>query len=148
MIQLKFSVDGADTLSRRLVGVQTKLKNFTKPLARSGEIILKDIRINFDTEGGLVGGWQPLKTATIRDRVRKGYGAGPILHRTGKYKRSFKGEVKPKKLTIDAWNVDYHKYHQSSAPRTKLPRRKTVFLRAPIRNEIHKIFQEYVRFNI
>ena len=148
MIQLKFSIDGADTLSRRLVGVQTKLKNFTEPLFRSSEIILKDIRINFQTEGGLVGGWKPLKKATVKARLREGYGAGPILHKSGAYERSFKGNIEPKRLTIDAWGIDYHKYHQSIAPRSKLPRRKTLFLRKPVREEIQRFFQEYVRFNI
>ena len=154
MLHLKFSLDGDKKLSRALVGVKTKLKDFTEPLARSSEILLKDIGINFETEGGLVGGWKPLKPSTVKGRLREGYGAGPILQKTRKYKQSFAGKISPKKLIIDAWGIDYHKYHQSVTPRKQgesgdmLPRRKTLFLRKPVREEIQRFFQEYVRFNI
>lgn len=153
MLELKFRLEGDETLSRRLRGVSTELKDFRQPLQKSATILLKDIRLNFDTEGGLVGKWAPLAPATEKDRTRKGFGTSPILHRTGRYKRSFKGEISRNKLIIDAWGVDYHKYHQSSAPRKQgkngdiLPRRRTLFMRNKVKKEIQRFFQEYVRFN-
>ena len=147
MLELKFRLEGDEVLARRLKGVSTKLKDFRTPLQKSATILLKDIRLNFETEGGMVGGWTPLAPATIEDRRRKGFGASPILHRTGKYKRSFKGEIGRNKLTIDAFGVDYHKYHQSNQPRTRLPRRRTLFMREQTKREIVRNFQEYVRFN-
>lgn len=40
---------------------------------------------NWDTRGGLVGGWQPLSRGTIENRIRTGKGDGGILeYRTAK----------------------------------------------------------------
>lgn len=36
--------------------------------------------------------WAKLKPATIADRIRQGHGAGPILERTGAYKRAWLGQ--------------------------------------------------------
>ena len=38
---------------------------------------------NFRSEGGLVGGWADLSDKTIEERIRLGFGAGPILFRHG-----------------------------------------------------------------
>jgi len=148
MLHLKINLKGDETLSRALVGVNTKLQNFTEPLQKSATILLKDIRLNFDTEGGFVGGWQPLKASTVQGRLRQGYGARPILHRSGDYKRAFKADVNAKQMIIGAFGVRYHKYHQSSASRKKLPRRRTLFLREESKREIVRNFQEYVKFNV
>ena len=145
---LKFKLEGDENLSRALVNVGNRLKDYTEPLQRSAKLILRDVRINFDTEGGLVGGWAPLAESTILGRVREGFGAGPILHRTGRYKRSFKAEIGSKRAVIGAFGVKYHKYHQSTAPRTKLPRRPTLFLRNETKAEIVREFQKYIRFNL
>ena len=147
MFYLNIALDGDEKLSRILLNEESKLKDFSKPLQQSADIVLKDIRINFETEGGLVGGWTPLAQATIRGRIRKGYGAAPILVNTGKYKNSFRALVDTSKAVIDAWGISYHKYHQSMAPRTRLPRRQTLFLREETKKEIVRFFQAYMEFN-
>jgi phage gpG-like protein len=145
MLELRCEIKGDEILSRRLRGLSTKIKDFRTPLQKSATLLLKDIRLNFETEGGMVGGWAPLKPATIEGRLREGYGASPILHRSGRYKRSFKGEIGRNKLVIDAFGVEYHKYHQSPDPRTRLPRRRTLFLREQSKREIVRNFQEYIK---
>jgi phage gpG-like protein len=147
MFYLNITLDGDEKLSRILLNEENKLKDFTEPLRKSSDVVLKDIRINFDTEGGLVGGWTPLAQATIRGRIRKGYGAAPILVNTEKYKNSFRALVNTDKAVIDAWGISYHKYHQSMSPRTKLPRRQTLFLREETKREIVRFFQTYMEFN-
>ena len=147
MLELYSTLEGDKELLRRLRTEESKLKDFTEPLQQSSDVVLKDIRINFDSEGGLVGGWTPLAQATIRGRIRKGYGSAPILVNTGKYKNSFRAMVDSSKAVIDAWGVTYHKYHQSMAPRIKIPRRQTLFLREETKKEIIRFFQEYMRFN-
>lgn len=147
MFYLNIKLDGDENLSRILLNEESKLKDFTKPLHQSSDVVLKDIRINFETEGGLVGGWTPLAQSTIRSRIRKGYGATPILVNTGKYKNSFRALVDKSKAVIDAWGISYHKYHQSMAPRTRLPRRQTLFLREETKREIVRFFQAYMEFN-
>lgn len=147
-LTLRFSLDGVETLSRALVDVAQKLEDFTEPLTESSKLLLDDIHSNFTSEGGLVGGWAPLKPSTIQTRLREGFGAGPILNRTGRYSRSFKADISKNRMVIDAWGIKYHKYHQSAAPRSKLPRRPTLFLREPMKAEIIRKFQEYVKFNV
>ena len=147
MFYLNIVLDGDEKLARILLNEENKLTDFTEPLQKSSDIILKDIRINFDSEGGLVGGWTPLAQSTIRGRIRQGYGATPILVNTGKYKSSFKALLTKTRTTIDAWGITYHKFHQSMAPRTRLPRRQTLFLREETKKEIVRFFQEYMRFN-
>jgi len=147
MIELNIQLDGDEKLHRILMNEETKLRDFTEPLTQSGDVVLKDIRINFDSEGGMVGGWTPLAQATVRGRIRAGYGETPILVNTGKYKNSFRAVVDNNKATIDAWGVTYHKYHQSMSPRTRLPRRQTLFLREETKKEIVRFFQAYMEFN-
>ena len=149
MLYINFKVEGAEELSRVLGSEDSKLKDFTEPLQKSSDVILKDIRINFASEGGLVGGWTPLAEATKIGRIRRGYGGEhSILVNTGKYKNSFKAMVSSTKTVIDAWGVAYHKYHQSTETRTSnLPRRATLFLRPEVKAEIQRFFQEYLKFN-
>jgi len=148
MLKLSISLEGEKKLSRVLLGLTTKMKDFRKPLRNASNLILKDIKINFETEGGLVGGWAPLKPSTIAGRIREGFNAGPILQRTGRYKQSFDSIVSPNKAIIGSFGVDYHKYHQSKRPRTRLPRRQTLFLRDATKKEIVRGFQKYVKFGI
>ena len=150
---LNITLDGENKLSRILINVQKKLKNFTEPLTKSAQLLLKDIDANFVSEGGLVGGWAPLKPATVEGRLKEGFGAGPILQRTRRYRSSFKASVNSKRAVIESKGIDYHKYHQSSAPRIqgksedRLPRRQTLFLREGTKKEIDRYFQEYFEFN-
>lgn len=146
MIKIDTKLNGAERLSRILMTENRKLKNYFKPLKESADLLLKEIKINFQTQGGLVGGWSPLKHSTIRSRVKKGYGASPILVNTGRYRDSFNALVGGKKAVIGSWNIDYHKYHQSTAPRTRLPRRATLFLREESKREVGRFFQSYLEF--
>jgi hypothetical protein len=92
----------------------------------------------FDTEGGSTdaGPWPALAERTQRERARKGYGAAhPILQRTEKLQRALTlgvgayERMTPTSLQIQLGpEVDYLTYHQSTAPRTKLPRRAPVSL--------------------
>jgi len=146
MITLNIKLTGAESLSRVLIDESDKLRNFTTPLKKSAELLLKEVRVNFKTKGGLVGGWTPLAPSTIEARMRKGYGASPILVNTGKYRDSFYNDVNSKRAVIGSRGVEYHKYHQSTLPRTRLPRRQTLFLREQSKREIVRFFQEYIKF--
>jgi phage gpG-like protein len=47
-----------------------------------GDVMLVSILRNFDEEGRPMP-WAPLAPATIKDRIKHGYGEGPILYRNG-----------------------------------------------------------------
>lgn len=146
MIKLDIKLTGAESLSRILMMESDKLNDFRKPLKRCADLLLKEIKINFQTQGGLVNGWTPLAQSTIEGRLRKGYGASPILVNTGRYRDSFYDNVNKSRAIIGSRDVEYHKYHQSTKPRTRLPRRPTLFLREQSKREMVRYFQEYIKF--
>lgn len=67
---------------------------------------------NFDNErAGDGGDWNRLRPFTIADRKRKGFGPGPILDRTGQYRRTFtnrgaSGHVEKFRATRTGWTLE------------------------------------------
>lgn len=144
--QIRWTIEGVPELSRILFKEYKKVEDFSEPLFKSSQLILKDVETQFMTEGGLSGGWKPLAANTIAGRIREGFGAGPILQRTGTLRRSFKAELDKKKAVITSYGVDYYKYHQSREARTKLPRRPMLLLTETTRQNIIQNFNEFLRF--
>lgn len=146
--RIRWTIEGIPELSRILYETQRKVQNFREPLFKSSRLILQDVERNFMTEGGLVGGWEDLAEATVKGRLRAGFGGEhPILQRTGTLRRSFKGYVDSKKAVITSVKVPYYKFHQSRMPRkTKLPRRAMLVLTKQTRENIVQNFNEFLRF--
>ncbi len=80
--------------------------------ANVAEAINKGFASNFDNErAGDGGDWNRLRPFTIAERKRKGFGPGPILNRTGDYRRSFtnRGDadhVEKFKSTRQGWTLE------------------------------------------
>lgn len=143
--RLKFSIEGVPELSRILAVTHEKLSNFKKPLWAASQMILRDVETNFKTEGGLTGGWQQLAESTVKARIRAGYGAHPILQRTGALRKSFYSFVDEKKAIISS-RSPYFGYHQSRMPRKKIPRRAMLLLVEHTRQNIVEEFHKFLRF--
>jgi phage gpG-like protein len=90
-----------------------------------------EVDLQFASQGSRGGfPWRPLKPSTIEGRVRAGFAPGPILQRTGTLRDSLVNSnhrLGCKGNTPLGWflgtQVKYAVYHQSRAPRKKLPRR-------------------------
>jgi len=143
--RIKFTIEGVPELSRILMMEHQKLSNFKKPLRASADLVRQDVETQFKTEGGLTGGWKPLTEGTIRGRIRAGFGAHPILQRTGKLRRSFYSLVDEKKAIISS-RSPYFVYHQSRQPRKFLPRRAMLVLIDKTRQNIVEEFHKFLRF--
>ena len=143
--RLKFNIEGVPELSRILLTEYKKLTDFRKPLYKSAELILADVERNFETEGGLVGGWKPLSAGTVAGRIREGFGAHPILQKTGALRKSFYSIVDSKRAFISA-RSPYYPFHQSRMPRTRLPRRPMLSLVDRTKQNIVEEFHKFVRF--
>lgn len=77
----------------------------------------------FGSEGMYMGRpWKPLAASTIQNRLALGFGAGPILQRTGKLKSSIKMVFKSSREARWKGTVDYYKYHQMGT--SKMPARQ------------------------
>jgi len=144
MLDIKFKIEGVTELHRRLLVEVKNISDLSTPLRKSGKLVLADVQENFRSEGGLVGGWEPLAESTVRQR---GGAAHPILVRTGSYKNSFTQHVTKKKTRVYSF-APYHVYHQSKAPRKgSLPRRRTLAIIELTRQNIVEEFNNYLRFS-
>jgi len=145
--RLKWTIEGVPELSRLLIMEYRKVGDFTAPLQDASKFLLADVEQNFVSEGGLVGGWQPLAHSTALGRAREGFGAEhPILQRTGDLRRSFKANISKKKAVVSSYGVSYYKYHQSIKPRTKIPRRAMLVLTNRTKENIVQSFNQFLRF--
>lgn len=107
----------------------------------------------FESEGSYSGtGWVGLSEATAKDRVRKGYGAyHPILVRSGDLRDSLidaNHRLACEMVSPRAWHigtqVGYAVYHQSRAPRTRLPRRPMLIITRQFRLLIIRTLHWYL----
>jgi phage gpG-like protein len=143
--QLRFTVEGVPELSRILALTNERLGNFKLPLQKSAKFILADVERNFESEGGLVGGWQPLAPSTVKGRIREGYGgAHPILQKTGRLRKSFFSTVTNTRALVTS-RSPYFGFHQSRLSRKKIPRRAMLVLTEYTRQNIVQEFNKYIR---
>ena len=136
-------LQGDKALQRKISKFHNKLKNPKKILKESGELLVKNYQTNFQTEGSTLGSkWKPLSAFTTAQKIRLGYGGKKILERTGKLMKSIKILILNKFLVKVGSKLDYYRYHQSAAPRRKLPRRKMVDITNKLSKQIADIFRK------
>lgn len=89
MLILRPSAATETDFSRRL----EFLRNMARPdpnfVQQVGEAIRAEFRQNFAAESSGFGRWAALAESTVLDRLRGGFGAGPILNRSGGYEASW-----------------------------------------------------------
>lgn len=113
-------------LRRPLEHYRTAARDFSPVYKRFSQYQRRSINRNFAAEGR-PRRWAALRPATVADRVRQGFGAGPILVRTGAMKRGFKFGWN----TTTYWvynTAAYFLYHQHGAPAANIPARPMVVL--------------------
>lgn len=131
--RLQMSLEGETQLDR-VLGISVEgVRDFRDPLEKSKTIILDRVEQNFNQRGAMFGGWKPRT---------KDY-PWPLLEKTGKMRRGFKGVVSSNELTVSN-PTDYFKYHQSNKDRRKIPRRIMLKIDEPSAILITKAFQAYL----
>jgi len=131
---LQFQIEGEKQLSRKLVGISVKARNWRPQMRKIGKYLVGVFSGPvFDTRGREIG--EPWKK-------RKIPAPWPLLQRSGKMRRSFKSL--PRMVSVEIMNTaDYFKYHQSSKPRTsKLPRRVMMKIDSKRKEGIVKIIHK------
>jgi phage gpG-like protein len=68
------------------------IADMSPAMKRVKDQMLDAVRSHFEGESDGSSPWVPLAAATVEDRRRKGFGPGPILHRTGDLAGSFTGD--------------------------------------------------------
>ena len=140
---LSVTIEGEQQLSRKLRIVQELVKDWTPAFQETAET-LKDVFSGevFDSEGGAIEeSWPRLSPAYAYRKARLYPGTG-ILVATGAMRESFVATFS-KDMAVVGNSSEYFKYHQSNAPRTKLPRRVMMKLTNELKTRIVRIFNTY-----
>jgi len=141
-LQLNWEIEGVRQISRKLQTIEDQVKDW-RPAFRRATSELKSIFSNdvFRTEGRAIRErWKPLKPQYLAQKRQRGFSGGTLVG-TGRMKNSFQTIVKPDMGVV--WNsIFYFRYHQSKAPRRKLPRRVMMKLANQQRELVVKIFHE------
>lgn len=142
-LQLTFTIEGQTQLSRELLIVASRVKDWTPAFAEAAEY-LKDVFSNdvFDTEGAAIDErWDPLSKAYAYQKSKKFPGKG-ILEATGAMRNGFMTLWRPDMAAV--WNkMEYFKYHQSNQARHVLPRRVMIKLANEQREQVVRVFNTY-----
>jgi phage gpG-like protein len=96
----------------------------------------------FASQGGVYGTpWARLAPSTqvFKAKHYRQYAAIPLIA-TGEMKKSFTSSPSEKSLTI-ANSAPYFKYHQSTEPRTKLPRRQMLGINSDVKKVIKQVIE-------
>jgi phage gpG-like protein len=126
-LQMRFEGRGIDAWLERNDHFRAQAFNMRPVFDAFGPYMLGSIDRNFEAEGRPTK-WHPLAEATIRERIRLGYGKGPILQRTRRLRNGFRTHTSNSFLRI-LNNVPYFKFHQQDKRRGhKIPRRIMVLL--------------------
>jgi len=135
MIQLSADIEGSKELSRRLLKIPADIGNFKVPLFKVDREVRISIEANYGSRGALFGErWAPRKDSKPH----------PLLEKTGRMRRSFESDLGPDYVAITN-SAEQFKFHQSAAPRKKLPRRVMMKLDELRKTFIVKTFQAHVK---
>jgi phage gpG-like protein len=152
-IEITFEVAGAAPIQSAMVSFGNEIKDLSPAWDEVGDIVRANFGDQFLTEGSYYGtggaGWAPLAPSTIADRLRHGYGAGPILYRDGTLMESLndKGAVgNINEIRADGASfgtqIPYARFHQDGT--TRMPKRQIVGLGWDTRSAIIKALTQYV----
>lgn len=141
-VEMRFADPKISDFKRTLDEYGGKLDDFTPVFNQFGPYFLGSIQRNFKVEGRPVR-WAALSQSTIRQRLRLGFGSGPILYRTGALARGFRWSAA--KRSFKVWNTSplfpYHQY----GTRRGIPARPMVVLQARDRAEFTKIIRDHLK---
>lgn len=153
MYRVTFTVENELVVDRVLAGIAQRPTDLGPVWPTVVGVFQQIVGRAFATEGASTGApWRELAPRTQADRRRNGFPpAHPILERTGALKRALTiGEgayvsMTPQRLQYRlSESVGYFKYHQSTQPRTRLPRRAPVLLTADDRYALIKPIRLYL----
>lgn len=122
-LNLEIQVRGDKETIRRLTAAGESIHRLPDAMRETG-VYLRGFFAGevFASHGGVIGlPWPRLSARYEAAKTRK-FGAQPPLVRTGLMQRSFRSSFSDNSARVFN-TADYFKYHQSTLPRTKIPRR-------------------------
>ena len=147
-MQITIQVKGDKETKAKLQRLGKSIYN----LKRAMELIGRDSadyfsNQGFASQGGVFGSpWQPLSARTLSQKNKSYPGRGPLV-RTGTMQDSFEYNSSNSSVIVTN-SAPYFKYHQSTLPRTKIPRRQTMGVNDPVRRIISQHIHDEIRRKI
>lgn len=141
-LQVTIKVSGLTETQKRFVRMSRDFHDFRDAMKRIGvEGSQYFGSVAWNSQGGVYGArWQSLSTRYAQRKAKQYPGRG-ILEKSGGMKHAFDYTDLSKDGVVLTNLAPQFKYHQSTAPRTKIPRRQMIGvstgLKSIIRNAIH-----------
>jgi hypothetical protein len=145
-MQLQVKILGDKETIAYLHTVSGKLRDMSTPMKEIGTE-LKDYFSNdvFATQGGALGvKWPGLADSTIKQKSRRyrSYAVTPLV-RTGAMKKAFYSKTDRSSVTIGN-DASQFVYHQSSAPRKKIPYRPMLLINEHVESVANRVIGSHV----
>lgn len=143
-MKIVITISGDKDEMARLKRLKAELFNFSRAMRQIGSQVSSYYAGEaFASQGGIFGKvWKPLSPVYAAWKA-KHYPGRPPLELTGTMRRSFRFSTSNTSATITNTS-NHYKYHQSSAPRSKLPRRQM----AGINNDVKTMVQRIIKDDI
>lgn len=149
VVSISGVLEGIALIDRELQAIEERATDVSAAHPAVAKVFRAVVRKTFESEGqsSAAGPWPALAKRTVRERERLGYGGShPILRRTNEMMRSVVERSAdsiyvstPNYLGLGSANP-YLMYHQSTAPRSRLPRRP-VF--EPTEDDKHELVRPF-----
>lgn len=138
-LDIRLEVKGDKEIVQMLAGVGLDVKDLRGAMADVGTHAKKYFGGQvFASRGGALGQSWPRLSANYAAQKAKRFPGRPPLVRTGIMQRSFTSNPSAMSVTIGN-NAPWFKYHQSSAPRTKIPRRVMIGVYSGMQSDVTNI---------
>ena len=145
MLSMSITISGTKKTQEKLKRLGSSLYDFKGAMGEIGAEGAKYYSNQaFASQGGVFGGrWASLspRYAAIKAVL---YPGRPMMVRTGKMQDSFTYAASSKEVLIGN-SAPQFKYHQSTAPRSKMPRRAMMGVNDPVRKMVRTIIEADVR---
>lgn len=147
-LSIQVKITGSDRVRRKMTKLGSSLYNFKdamNQIGRDGSRYFQGTA--WQSQGGVYGNKWDALSANYASRKAKRYpGRGP-LEKTGTMRRSFDHEATRSSVVIGN-TTPYFEYHQSSAPRSKIPRRQMIGVSSGFKSIVRDIIQEDIKKKI
>lgn len=148
MLQVSVTVSGTKEVQGKLRKLGQELYMLQGAMESIGESLSKYYRdVAFASQGGVFGAAWPRLSPQYAARKAKQYPGRSPLVRTGKMQRGFDYDASRNSVTIFN-ESDHFVYHQSTAPRKKIPRRQMIGVNTTVKNTVKVIMEKEIAAKI
>jgi phage gpG-like protein len=144
MLSMEIRISGSKEFRKKIDKFGDSLLDLREPMTKVGEkAATYYANQGFLSQGGVFGAkWAPL-SARYAAKKAKLYPGRPPLVRTGRMVGAFSYAADNNSVLVTN-KMPYFKYHQSTAPRSKIPRRATMGINSAIKTIVRDIVQQEI----